>query len=198
MEIDCGFLLVFIAGGVTGGFIGATHARHFFLGSPHSHRLPDRMREHLRRQLDLTPDQMAKISADRRSDFEQTGSDPSKPRSACGRRWMNRTGRLLLNSPEQRTKLEKMERLHKTEWAIAGSRRPRPVNRATILTATSIAGRMQTVDCQPCFTIFCDGFGTGDQSLRSRSLATGCGPRTAIRPGCGRASADWRGQDLHF
>ena len=57
---------------------------------------------------------------------------------------------------------------------------------------------MQTVDCKPCFTIFCDGFGAGDQSLRSRSLATGSGARVASRPGCGRASADWRRQDLHF
>lgn len=57
------FLLVFIAGIVTGGFLGGMHTRRVFtLGPPHSGALGEQMREHLRRQLDLTPEQTAKLA----------------------------------------------------------------------------------------------------------------------------------------
>ena len=55
------FLLVFVAG-VTTGFFGTFHLRRHFIGPPHSGDVNDRMREHLRRALDLTPEQSAKIS----------------------------------------------------------------------------------------------------------------------------------------
>lgn len=56
------FLLVFIAGLTTGGFFSALHMRRHFFGPPHSGAVGDRMREHLRRALDLTPEQAATIS----------------------------------------------------------------------------------------------------------------------------------------
>ena len=55
------FLLVFVAGATTGLF-GGLHMRHLFLGPPHSGDMPGRMREHLRRMLDLTPEQETRIS----------------------------------------------------------------------------------------------------------------------------------------
>ena len=56
------FLLVFVAGGMTGAFFGIHGLRHhMMLGPPHSGDVPDRMREHLRRTLDLTADQEKKI-----------------------------------------------------------------------------------------------------------------------------------------
>jgi Spy/CpxP family protein refolding chaperone len=55
------FLLVFIAGAMTGLFCGL-HMRHLFLAPPHSGEMPGRMREHLRHVLDLTPEQEAKIA----------------------------------------------------------------------------------------------------------------------------------------
>ena len=55
------FLLVFFAGTMT-GFFGTFHLRLHHLGPPHSGDVNERMREHLRRALDLTPDQSAKIS----------------------------------------------------------------------------------------------------------------------------------------
>lgn len=61
-KLIAGFLLVFIAGGITGGFMGAAHARHFFLRGPHRGFVKERMGEHLRRELKLTPEQVAKIS----------------------------------------------------------------------------------------------------------------------------------------
>ena len=56
------FLLVFVAGVTTGGLLTTLHVRHHFLGPPHSGAVDDRMREHLRRALDLTPEQAAKIA----------------------------------------------------------------------------------------------------------------------------------------
>jgi len=41
--------------------LSTLHIRHHFLGPPHSGAVGDRMREHLRRALDLTPEQAAKI-----------------------------------------------------------------------------------------------------------------------------------------
>ena len=56
------FLLVFVAGGMTGAFFGIHGLRHhMMLGPPHSGDVPDRMREHLRRTLDLTAEQEKKI-----------------------------------------------------------------------------------------------------------------------------------------
>jgi len=56
------FLLVFVAGGMTGAFFGIHGLRHhMMLGPPHSGDVPERMREHLRRTLDLTADQEKKI-----------------------------------------------------------------------------------------------------------------------------------------
>jgi gas vesicle protein len=113
-KLIAGFLLVFVAGGLTGGFIGAKHARHLFLGPPHSHRLPDRMRERLQRQLDLTPDQTAKISPI----IDQTSSKLEAIRIETARRvraTLEESHRQIAPelTPEQREKLEKIERSHK-------------------------------------------------------------------------------------
>jgi Spy/CpxP family protein refolding chaperone len=56
------FLLVFIAGLTTGGLLSTHHIKRHFLGPPHSGDVPGRMREHLQRELDLTPEQSAKIA----------------------------------------------------------------------------------------------------------------------------------------
>ena len=55
-------LLVFVAGVTTGGLLSTLHMRRHFLGPPHSGAVGDRMREHLRRALDLTPEQADKIA----------------------------------------------------------------------------------------------------------------------------------------
>jgi len=57
-----GFMLVFLAGGITGAFVGAAHARHFFLRGPHRAFIKERMGERLQRELNLTPEQVTKIS----------------------------------------------------------------------------------------------------------------------------------------
>ena len=57
-----GFLLVFVAGGITGAFVGGSYARHHFLGLHRPERIGAQMKERLRAELNLTPEQVAKIS----------------------------------------------------------------------------------------------------------------------------------------
>ncbi|HEV2803766.1 MAG TPA: hypothetical protein VGW57_02430 [Chthoniobacterales bacterium] len=62
-KLGFAFLLAFVAGGMTGAFCGVHLIRHhLMLGPPHSGDVPDRMREHLRRTLDLTAEQEKKVS----------------------------------------------------------------------------------------------------------------------------------------
>lgn len=60
-KLVAGFALVFLAGGTTGALIGASHARHLFF-QPQPTMLSERMRRHLRMELRLTKEQIAKIS----------------------------------------------------------------------------------------------------------------------------------------
>ena len=56
------FLLVFVAGMMTGTFFGHLHIKkRHLLGPPHSGDVAGKMREHFRKALDLTPEQEAKI-----------------------------------------------------------------------------------------------------------------------------------------
>ena len=61
-KLIAGFLLVFIAGGITGAFIGGSYAQHQFFELHHPERIGGRMKERLRAELNLTPEQLAKIS----------------------------------------------------------------------------------------------------------------------------------------
>src|SRR5438874_12186098 len=61
-KLIAGFLLVFVAGGITGAFIGGSYARRHFFELHHPERIGGRMNERLRAELNLTPEQLAKIS----------------------------------------------------------------------------------------------------------------------------------------
>ena len=61
-KLIAGFLLVFIAGGITGAFVGGCYARHHFFELHHPERMAGRMKERLRADLKLTPEQLSKIS----------------------------------------------------------------------------------------------------------------------------------------
>jgi gas vesicle protein len=60
-KLITGFLLVFIAGGVTGAFLAASISRHYLFGPPQHGWIARQMRERMRVQLQLTPEQMKKI-----------------------------------------------------------------------------------------------------------------------------------------
>jgi gas vesicle protein len=61
-KLIAGFLLVFIAGSLTGAFVAAAMAHHFLFFAPHHGLAAETMRERLRVELKLTPEQMNKIS----------------------------------------------------------------------------------------------------------------------------------------
>ena len=61
-KLIAGFLLVFVAGGVTGAFVGGSYARRHFFQVHHPERIGGRMKERLRAELNLTPEQLTKIS----------------------------------------------------------------------------------------------------------------------------------------
>ena len=61
-KLIAGFLLVFVAGGVTGAFVGGSYARRHFFEVHHPERIGGRMKERLRAELNLTPEQLTKIS----------------------------------------------------------------------------------------------------------------------------------------
>src|SRR5213082_3606404 len=61
-KLVAGFVLVFVAGGIAGAALGGFYARHLFIEFNHPGRVGDRMKERLRTELKLTPEQVAKIS----------------------------------------------------------------------------------------------------------------------------------------
>ena len=61
-KLIVGFILVFVAGGISGAFLGGLYARHLFFGFHHPEQIGARMKERLRTELNLTPEQLAKIS----------------------------------------------------------------------------------------------------------------------------------------
>ena len=61
-KLITGFILVFVAGVISGAFLGGLYARHLFFGFHHPEQIGARMKERLRAELNLTPEQVAKIS----------------------------------------------------------------------------------------------------------------------------------------
>lgn len=112
-KLITGFLLVFIAGGVTGGFIAATTARHYMLGGGRHPLMAQRMREHLKAQLNLTPEQVAKISPV----VDKMAAQLDDIRKDTARRVRTTFAEAHQQiaadlTPEQRTKLEQMRQRH--------------------------------------------------------------------------------------
>lgn len=112
-KLIVGFVLVFVAGGMTGAFFGASHARHLFFTQPHRGMMSERMRDHYRAKLNLTPEQVAKISPI----IDKTAVQLEQIRHETG----DRVHELFLEahremaahlSDEQRTKLQAMEARH--------------------------------------------------------------------------------------
>jgi Spy/CpxP family protein refolding chaperone len=61
-KLIVGFILVFIAGVISGAFLGGLYARHHFFAFHRPELIGGRMKERLRAELNLTPEQVAKIS----------------------------------------------------------------------------------------------------------------------------------------
>jgi Spy/CpxP family protein refolding chaperone len=61
-KLIAGFVLVFVAGGIAGAALGGWYTRYLVFESHRPGRMGDRMKERLRTELRLTPEQIAKIS----------------------------------------------------------------------------------------------------------------------------------------
>jgi len=61
-KLLAGFILVFVAGGISGAFLGGLYTRHLFFEFHHPEQIGAHMKERLRAELNLTPEQAAKIS----------------------------------------------------------------------------------------------------------------------------------------
>jgi Spy/CpxP family protein refolding chaperone len=112
-KLIVGFVLVFLAGGMTGALIVASHTRHQFFGQYHS-AIGDRIRNRLRTQLGLTNEQMAKISPV----IDQTASQLEAVRGETARRvhqiFAEEHREIAADlTPEQRAKLQAIEERHR-------------------------------------------------------------------------------------
>ena len=121
------FLLVFVAGVTTGGLLSTLHVRRHFLGPPHSGAVGDRMREHLRRALDLTPEQAEKIGPI----VDATSAKLELIRIESAQRVrnaMDESERQISPqlTPEQQTKLQKLKLEHHRILMHHGFKPPPP------------------------------------------------------------------------
>jgi Spy/CpxP family protein refolding chaperone len=112
-KLIAGFVLVFIAGGATGVFMSATVARHCLFAPANHGLVAERMRERLRAQLKLTPEQVTKISPV----IDKAGTQLEQIRRETGRRVHETFADLHREmSPyltdEQRAKLEQIRQRH--------------------------------------------------------------------------------------
>lgn len=112
-KLAVAFLLVFIAG-ITTGVFGALHLRHHILGPPHSGDVRGKMREHLRRALNLTSEQEAKIApiVDATTAKLETIRIETAERVRTVMEESKREIAPQLN-PDQQKKLEKLESEHR-------------------------------------------------------------------------------------
>ena len=109
-KLIAGCLLVFFAGGMTGVFLYSSYARQAMFEPPGGGRMAERIRERLRKELNLTPDQVEKISPI----IDRTAAQLEQIRHETGQR----ISELITNAhremalsltDEQRVKLQQLE-----------------------------------------------------------------------------------------
>jgi Spy/CpxP family protein refolding chaperone len=127
-KLIAGVLLAFLAGGMS-GFFFATHARHVFVEFHQPGLFSMRMKEHLRRQLNLTPEQEAKISPI----VEKMSGQLEQIRTETGdrvRKTMQDAHHEMegLLTEQQRQELGRMEERHRT-WHLHRGPHPPPEGR---------------------------------------------------------------------
>ena len=112
-KLIAGFILVFVAGAISGAFLGGLYARHLFFGFHHPQQIGARMKERLRTELKLTPEQVAKISPI----VDKTAAQLRDIRRETGRRVHETIAeahrQMAVNlTDEQRQKLQQIEERH--------------------------------------------------------------------------------------
>ncbi len=119
-KLIAGFILVFVAGGITGAFLGGLYARHLFFEFHRPEQIGARMKERLRTELNLTPEQVAKISPI----IDKTAVQLRDIRRETGRRVHETIAeahrQMAANlTDEQRQKLQQIEERHR-RWRHRG------------------------------------------------------------------------------
>jgi gas vesicle protein len=112
-KLIAGFVLVFVAGGLTGAFIAASQVRHMMFGPDHG-MISQHMRQHLKFQLRLSDEQMKKISPV----IDKTATEIETIRAETGRRVHETFAEAHREiaadlTPEQRQKLQEIEARHR-------------------------------------------------------------------------------------
>jgi Spy/CpxP family protein refolding chaperone len=119
-KLIAGFILVFVAGGISGAFLGGLYAQHHFLEFHRPELIGARMKERLRAELNLTPEQVAKISPI----IDQTAVQLREIRRDTARRVHETIAdahrQMAVNlTDEQRQKLQQIEERHR-RWRHRG------------------------------------------------------------------------------
>jgi gas vesicle protein len=124
-KLIVGFVIVFLAGGVTGVFVSASFAHHLFF-RPYRGAIRERLRNHLREELQLSDDQLKKISPI----IDKTATQLDEIRTETGQRvhetfaQANRQIAVEL-TPEQRARLQEIQARHR-RWFRHAHERHRP------------------------------------------------------------------------
>ena len=126
-KLIAGFILVFVAGGISGAFLGGMYARHLLFGLHQPEKIGTRMKDRLRAELNLTPEQLAKISPI----IDKTATQLKQIRQDTGRRvheiMMEAHREMAANlTDEQRLKLQRIADRHRHHFHTHGPRETTP------------------------------------------------------------------------
>jgi Spy/CpxP family protein refolding chaperone len=126
-KLAAGFVLVFLAGAMTGVFFATMHAGRMFAEFHQPGLVATRMKEHLRQELKLTPEQEAKISPI----VEKMAAQLEQIRKETGERvhqtFQDAHQAMEANlTDEQRQKLQEMEKRHHAWHVQHGGHGPPP------------------------------------------------------------------------
>lgn len=121
-----GVVVVFFAGVATGLFAGAWHARRMFAGG-HSAHFHQRMRNHLQRELHLSPEQSAQVAPilDRMAQELDAIREETRARVTATMSQSHQE-MLPLLAPEQQKKLNEMRERHRRMLRMGGDPPPPP------------------------------------------------------------------------
>jgi Spy/CpxP family protein refolding chaperone len=113
-KLVAGFVLVFVAGGIGGATLGGLYARHLFFEIHRPGSVGDRMKERLRTELRLTPEQVTKVWPI----VDKTAAQLQEIRRDTGRRvheiMAEAHKEIAANlTDEQRQKLQQIEERHR-------------------------------------------------------------------------------------
>ncbi len=114
-------LIVVFFAGVACGVMGAAHHAHHAFMARHRMQFGDRMREHLRRQLQLTPEQYSQVVPIIDATSKQLELIREETRTRVAQTMDESHEKIApLLTPEQRTRLEQMRRHHEHMLRMRG------------------------------------------------------------------------------